>query len=157
MIKQKGFTLIELMIVVAIIGIIAAIAYPSYQDSVMRTQRTDAMTTLSRLAAAQERYYTRQSPASFASDFRMLLNDTSIATGTKTISSDEGYYQITLANNGCEQTLSSGTKVYTCFTLTAQPATGSPQQRDEDCWRFVHTEVGKSAFTKGNAATDSCW
>ncbi|WP_417539844.1 type IV pilin protein [Marinobacter sp.] len=153
---HKGFTLIELMIVVAIIGIIAAIAYPSYLDSVMRTQRTDAMTTLSRLAAAQERYYTRQAPATFASDYRVLLNDTSISAGTKVIDSDEGYYTITLANNSCSQTINSST-VYTCFSLTAVPASGGPQTRDTDCWRFVHTEVGKSAFTKGGAANNSCW
>ena len=51
--RINGFTLIELMIVVAIVGIIAAIAYPSYRDSVMRAQRSDAMATLARLSAAR--------------------------------------------------------------------------------------------------------
>lgn len=53
-----GFTLIELMIVVAIIGIIAAIAYPSYQDQVTKTRRMDAQGALSGFASAMERYYT---------------------------------------------------------------------------------------------------
>lgn len=156
MMKQKGFTLIELMIVVAIIGIIAAIAYPSYRDSVNKTQRSDAMTALSRLAAAQERYYTRQSPASYAADFRALLSDTSITSGTTTIKSDEGYYNITLANNSCDETV-GGTTVYRCFSLTAQPVSPGPQADDTGCWQFIQTQVGKSAFNKSGTANDSCW
>lgn len=57
--KQSGFTLIELMIVVAIIGIIAAIAYPSYLDQVKSTRRGDAQGALASFANAMERYYTQ--------------------------------------------------------------------------------------------------
>ena len=53
-----GFTLIELMIVVAIIGIIAAVAYPSYQEYVRNAKRADAETALMELAHVRERYYT---------------------------------------------------------------------------------------------------
>ncbi|MBA1146518.1 type IV pilin protein [Ectothiorhodospiraceae bacterium WFHF3C12] len=56
--REKGVTLLELMIVVAIIGILAGIAYPSYQTHVTETRRTDAMGALNGLAAAMERYYT---------------------------------------------------------------------------------------------------
>lgn len=55
---SKGFTLIELMIVVAILGIIAAIALPSYQNSVTKSRRADAQGALTSLANAMERYYT---------------------------------------------------------------------------------------------------
>lgn len=55
---QKGVTLIELMIVVAIIGIIAAFAYPSYQENIRSTRRADAQGALMAFAAAMERYRT---------------------------------------------------------------------------------------------------
>lgn len=54
-----GFTLIELMITVAIVGILTSIAYPSYQDSIMKSRRVDAQGKLMSFANAMERYYTQ--------------------------------------------------------------------------------------------------
>jgi len=56
--KQQAFTLIELMITVAIIGILASIAYPSYQDSVIKSRRTDAEAGLVKFAATMTRHQT---------------------------------------------------------------------------------------------------
>jgi type IV pilus assembly protein PilE len=58
--RANGFTLIELMIVVVIIGIIASVAYPSYQDSIKQSRRNDAQGVLTSFAAAMERRYTIQ-------------------------------------------------------------------------------------------------
>lgn len=57
--KHKGFTLIELMIVVAIVGVLAAIAYPSYQEYIARARRADAKTVLLENAQFLERFYTQ--------------------------------------------------------------------------------------------------
>lgn len=58
MTHQKGFTLIELMITVAIVGILAAVAYPSYQQHILKTRRAEAKACLSELAQFMERFYT---------------------------------------------------------------------------------------------------
>jgi type IV pilus assembly protein PilE len=58
MMRNNGFTLLELMIVVAIIGLLAAVAYPSYQDHTRKARRTDAQSMLASFANAMERYYT---------------------------------------------------------------------------------------------------
>jgi type IV pilus assembly protein PilE len=55
MAKQNGFTLIEIMIVVAIIGILAAIAYPSYQDSIKAAKRSECMGVVLEIAQTLER------------------------------------------------------------------------------------------------------
>lgn len=55
--KQQGFSLMELMIVVAIIGFLAAFAYPSYQEQMRKTRRADCSGALASLASTMERYY----------------------------------------------------------------------------------------------------
>lgn len=65
---MAGFTLIELMVVVTIIGIIAAIAYPSYQGYVEKTRRGDAKGVLMQFASAMERHYTQNNTYKGADD-----------------------------------------------------------------------------------------
>lgn len=138
--KSTGFTLIELMVVVAIIGLLAAIAIPSYKDSTRRANRADAQITLSRLATLQERYFFRTNQ--YTGDFNDLISG--VADNTTSITSDEGYYTVSL------------TATASSWSLTA---TGlGDQLNDTDCKTLTLTNLGaKTSTDSNNAASTECW
>lgn len=70
--RNVGFALIELMIVVAIIGILAFIAFPSYQDSVRKARREDGYNTLNEIMQAQERFFANNIPHTYTVDLTQL-------------------------------------------------------------------------------------
>ncbi len=160
--NQQGFTLIELMIVVAIVAILAAIAIPSYTQYVVKTNRSDAKIVLMRFAQLQESYFVQN--MSYAQDLTtgaggLGLAATVPATG---IPSDEGHYGVTLTKSpaGCDGT---NTTPCTGFTLEAKPLAAGRQASDNLCKGFSIDQLGirmgvdnaNNTFTvaKGKA----CW
>lgn len=90
--NNKGFTLIEVMIVVAIIGILAAIAYPSYDEYVKRGNRTEGQAFLMDVAARQERYFSQNNA---------YITDTDdLAKLGVSASSPTGKYELSLSGGG---------------------------------------------------------
>ena len=140
--KQNAFTLIELMIVVAIVGILAAIAYPSYQDSVRKSRREDAKGVLLGLANAMERRFTETNSycdAAVGGTAVTNCGTTAGDTGTPSIYSiptaTATYYTITIsAASASSYTLSAApTGTDTCNTLTLTH-TGGKTPTTAGCW-----------------------
>lgn len=140
--RNKGFTLIEVMIVIAIVGILAAIAYGSYQDSVEKSRRSDGKEALTSAAALQERMYIQNNQ--YSSDIDDLGGS----------SSREGYYALSVVNDSMSGTTCDAGN---CFTITAT-AQGA-QANDEDCVAMTVDNLGRK-FSENSSSTDSsdiCW
>ncbi len=143
--KQNGFTLIEMIIVVAILGILTSIAYYNYMKSVMKSNRTDAKTELADLAQRMQRCYTANGTYATAAGVCTIIDELNSANGVAT----RGNFYVVSASN----------LTPTTYTLTATPAPDSVQAKDTDCVRFVLNHRGnKSAQNKLLAdSTDKCW
>lgn len=143
----KGFTLIEIMIAVAIIAIISGFAYPSYVKHVQRAKRVDAQTAVLEAAQRQEAYYIRNN--SYAKDLTQLEYNAT---------SSEGLYNLVMsaAPNGC--TGNRTLPVCTGFEMTATPVTTKPQAQDSECQSFTVNQLGtKSAKDANNSVSTKCW
>ncbi|MGB0467584.1 MAG: type IV pilin protein [Pontibacterium sp.] len=134
--KQKGFTLIELMITVAIIGIIAAIAYPSYTGYVQDARRSEAQGSLAEAAQWMERQFT--------------------VDGRYTANSDGDNRSIS-AYSTDSYTLAVESSTTSTYTLTATPVAGGAQASDR-CKILTLDNIGvKAAKDSSNTAISDCW
>jgi type IV pilus assembly protein PilE len=109
----SGFTLIELMITVVILGILASIAYPSYTNYVTRARRSEATINLAQLAAQQEKYFT--DCGHYAANIGAAKNCTAPGTLAGSSTTTNGYYTIAIAAGPSGNTVTS-------YTLIATPA-----------------------------------
>jgi len=137
--RQRGFTLIELMIVTVIVAILATVAYPSYQDYVVRSKRTEGKVALLDAAQALERHFTNHN--TYPADLS--------AAGVRTHSGEnaaKAAYTIAIAA-GTTGSLASS------FTLTATPANGHSDAR---CGNLSIDQMGRRGET-GSLTVAECW
>jgi len=144
----RGFTLIELMIAVAIVAILAAVALPAYFDSVRKARRADGINGLSRAQQAQERM--RSDNTSYGTGFINIGTATLAASSPGTAASfgsADGYYTIAIA-------AASGT----AYTLRASPASAtSSQAKDSNCQCLqLAATGGQVAYGIGAYVSNAC-
>ncbi len=131
---RNGFTLVELTVVMAVAGLLAAIAWPSLQGHLTRARRADATAALQRLEIAQARHHAQF--GRYTADARAL----GAAAGPR---SPDGHYTIALAVGPGET-----------YTAVASAAPGGPQAHDDDCPEIMlRVELG---FAQRGPRPD-CW
>lgn len=133
-IRIRGFTLIEVMIVVVIVAILASIAFPSYQEYVLRSNRTEGQALLSDAAARQERYFAQHN----------TYADTVTKLGLSSANSTNDLYELSISPNPT-----------TSFTLTATPR--DSQTRDTKCGTLTLNHQGARGRSGSAASVNDCW
>ena len=159
--RASGFTLIELMVVVAVASILVAIAVPTYQNQIRHSRRTDAKTALLDMAVRQEKFLTLNNsytttaaslgysalPTLIGSNYYNMY----VCVGTATTS--------TATTTPC--TAVTGT-TGTSFVVSAIPVAGMSQAGDSQCLYFAIDNTGtqysvNSTAGTGTTTTSTCW
>ncbi len=135
-IRMQGFTLIELMIVVAIVGILAAIAYPNYSDYIARGNRSEGITLLNDAAARQERHFAQNH--TYVTDSTKLENLGLKKTDGKFMSASRKY-ELTVTSDGG-------------YTLTATQRFG-----DSKCGNLTLDALGNRGRSGSGMSVTDCW
>ncbi len=136
--KTRGMTLIELMIVIAILGIMVALGYPSYQEQVRKSRRAEGMGELLELADRMERFY---------SDRGTYVGAT-LGTAAGNIyptTTDGGYYTLNIDSQNA-----------VAFTVRATPTSKGKQDQDK-CNIFILDSLGNKTLSGNAISPEQCW
>lgn len=142
--KAKGFTLVELMIVIVIVGILATVAFPSYAEYMQRGRRADGKNELLEVAALQERFYSQNG-------FYTTLNN---LVGTPASMSDDGNYSVTATclpdSAGCAV---AARPQFFLLVATRQLS----QAGDTKCGDLTYSQTGQRGNLNATLPAQACW
>ena len=142
---NKGFTLVELLVVVTIVGILTMIALPSYQAYVLKSHRIAAINAILDLASREARYYTTNN--AYTSDMTALGYSVSTAFPVTMGTGSTAYYNLSVAS------ITAGTSTTPAdFTLNAAPV---GNQTSDTCGTYTYTSLGIKGITSGSVP--DCW
>jgi type IV pilus assembly protein PilE len=136
MTNPRGFTLIEIMIVVAVIGILLAVAVPNYTQYVLKSHRAAAITAVLDVASREARYYTVNNTYTNSLTALGYTADPMLVTD-----SNNHFYDLTITAAS-----SSG------FTVKAVPA---GKQVKDTCGTYIYNDLGVKSISSGSLA--DCW
>lgn len=141
---RSGFTLVELLITMAILGILAMIIIPSYNAQIRKSSRSDAVTGLTRAAQDLERCHSDT----------LTYNDATCTDYTGGVLTERQLYTITAADLGDVAAQNAQS-----FTLRADPVAGTTQANDDQCIVFTldHTGLRVAQNSNGDDTTEACW
>ena len=151
--KQKGFTLIELVVTMLIASILAAIAIPSYSNYVRKSHRTDAKNALLDLASLEERYMSTNNA------YSVTWADLGYAGTTgAAIVVGSNFYQVAVSKiDATPPSPTNLTGTPASFALTATAI--NDQLKDTTCRTYTYNSVGQrtASDASSNDTTSSCW
>lgn len=152
--KKQGFTLIELMITVAILGILTGIAVPSYMKHVRESKRTEAKTEILRIAQLQESYYVQNL------SYAKYLNGTGgLGFGSKKLTTESGLYSVQVwgLDSANKANTCSGDNATPCvgYRIQALPVTGAGQDSDDACKKGFR--LWNTGLKQAKSSTDGGW
>ncbi|HUL45650.1 MAG TPA: type IV pilin protein [Steroidobacteraceae bacterium] len=159
--STRGFTLIELMIVVVIATILLAIAVPSYMQQIRQSRRTEAKTALLDLAGREERFF-----ATNGVNYSQIPSDLGYTALGAALPVGSGYYGLSVctpAAAGCGGTVNPpGTWALPAapnYLVIATPIAGQSQANDTQCASFFVDSTGKQMAVDNTGADNSayCW
>jgi type IV pilus assembly protein PilE len=152
----KGFTLIEVMITVAIVAILASIALPSYTSYIARAKRADARTQLLQAAQFMQRFYAANDQYAQDRAGNAVLGTGVGMPANLRVSPADGTAEYQLNTAIAAAGNFAATVTTTAYTLTMAPITGRSMAADA-CGMFTLTSTGARGVSGGTLTRDQCW
>ncbi len=151
--NAAGFSLIEVMIAVAVVGIAASIAVPNYRQFVLRSNRAEGKTLLLEAAARQERFFADNGTYTVTAVRPAGCAPPLCGLNLATANSENGKYTLAVA----APTLAC--PISTCFSVSITPVAGSGQTEDTACLSYTVDSLGQKTATKSGGADNTavCW